>query len=455
MSQVEYIQPVNIEAEQAVLGSMMIEQKALTQGLALLKVTDFYRPTHQEIFAAIQELEKHGQPCELHTLTEIMKQRNSLLECGGVEYLMICVDRVPTAANIEYYARIVKRYAALRKQISIGMTLPNMAKKPDADPREISGWLSTQLDELNSDSVSGLMHVSELLGSHLRRIEDGKDKIGIDGYTTGFSHLDSVTGGYGAGIFVLLKAKSEQGKTHHLIQASVNCLRAGLGVALFSLDTPQWILLNRIIAHLTGINSFKVRRPSDKELERIIEAQGWLYQQPLYLWDEADVPISRMKSMCRSLQASGVKLGLVGIDYAELVAPENASTNREQEVSSIAKGVKNMRDSLDTTIMLLSQVNEQGQERWSRSIGHACDISISWTIDDEGGARLTTHKNRLGRGTSFPCVYDWGTSRIREESLDYSDPAYPPSWPWWYNSEADDFAENPNPFSAPGSRDNR
>lgn len=454
----EYIPPQDLNAEQATLGSMMLEPAAIDAVLRMgLTSKDFYRPNHQALFTILVEMHEQSKPIDETLLPFELRERGLLDEIGGMEYLMAVVESVPTAANVVHYTEIVIEKSLLRQAQMTSINAQQMIRE-GADPKDVVSYLSTESERLQLVRGSGLIKVGDLLLPHYSHLADSTDKQGLDGYTTGYSKLDIVTGGYGGPVFVTFKARRGSGKTHHLIQTSVYCLRAGMAAVVISMDTPKELMLNRYLAHLTGLDSRRVKRPRADDWDLISEASAWMHDMPLYFWWEADITVSQIRAMCKAVQSEGHKIGLVGIDYAELLGSEKSSQSREQELSGIAKGLKNLRDELGTTILLLSQTNKQGGERWSEGIGNAGDIIVSWELNKgqaNSGQRegaLWTEKNRLGPDVKIDCICDLRTSRIREDCLDYSDPTYPPSWPWWFNCEEMDFEENPNPWSMPGER---
>lgn len=428
----ELLLPQNLEAEQGVLGSMLISATALDAGVAMLRVEDFYRPAHRIIFKALTRMADRGEPVDPITLREELRKMEQLEDCGGLEYLTALVESVPTAANLEYYAKIVQEKSILRQQQMIGHELPTRVAKAER-PEEVQNWLLSKVDSLNQNRGVGPELVGSLLGPHYEWLTKNAQRTGLEGYTTGFSHLDCVTGGYGQPMFVLFKGRRKQGKTQHLVQTSINCLMSGKAAVIFSLDTPKHLMLNRYLGHLSGVNSFRVSRPSDDEWEYVAQASAWLWNQPLYFYYDSGINIKQIASYVRAIARSGVDIGLVAIDYAECLGSSWKTESREQELNQVAIGCQNLRNELGTTILLLSQVNKQGGERYSEALGNLADLILKWEIDKQNGiGTLVTEGNRLGGDAGFECAYDFGTSRIRELELDESDPTYPASWPWWY-----------------------
>ena len=431
------VPPHNIEAEQSALGSMMLESTALELGLGMLKAADFYRPSHQAVFAAMESLVEEQAEVDLITLQDKLRDMGQLEDVGETEYLMALVETVPTASHLKYYADIVLGDSLLRRQMTFGLQLQaRIASKIETDPNVIADWMGAEVDSLNIQRGSGLTKIQSVLMPHWTQISAHKDAPGLIGYSTGFSHLDSRTGGFGQPMYVLLKADRGTGKTHLAIQSSVLALRAGQAVVFASMDTPERLMMNRYIAHLSGINSFRVNNPGEDEWQAISDAYAWLWDKPLYFEWDAGVTVRQLRAKCKAVIAAGDNLGMLVIDYAEMLGYSGKYSNHEQELGEVAKGLKNLRDELGITILLLSQVNSDGQERWSRSLGNLADVVMTWAKDQSesngrGVGRIVCEKNRFASNFRIDCYYDAGLSRIRETHLDESDPSYPPSWPWW------------------------
>lgn len=449
----------SIESEQAILGAMMIEPRCIDSVKARLSEADFYRETHQWLFEAVCSL-RDGHPdydrLDQFMLRDELERRERNPETwSAVAYCSACIDAGVLAYNLDHHIRVVKEKSNLRRQAAIVTQLSVMLRKRSADPTSIRTWLSEQIDTLNQDAADGLVEIGTLLLGHCEMLAMRKEQAGLPGFTTGFSHLDNVTGGYGRNCFVLLKAPRGSGKTHHAIQAITNCCRAGKGAAFFSLDTPKRIILNRFIAHISGLNSFRLNLPREEDWNAMVDAMNTLWQWPLYICDRSSTTARDIQSQCKALAACGLDLGLVVIDYAEVVITD-ARPSREQELTQVSIILRDLCRDLDTTVMLLSQVNDEGQERYSRSLGNNCDVLLAWRKErKEETGRLTVEKCREGSTTAFDCECDFGTSRIRETELDHSEPAFPPAWPWWFDPTPLDFRENPNPYSLPGERTTR
>ena len=429
------MQEQDIENEQATLGSIMIDPDMIDVVSAILTAEDFYRLNHQQLFSEILAMQEEGEPADSRTLPTRLQKRGTLQSIGGLEYIMAIADTVPTSANAEHYAKLVQSASALRKLNATGCLLQSKAAETDTNPREVIAWLSDEVERLEAVRGTCLPKLGDSLIAHTKMIEANTGRIGLVGYTTGFSKFDALTGGFGQPMSILLKAARGTGKTHLLIQSVINCVQSGKAAVVYCMDTTEPLFNNRILAHLTGLNSFRINRPRDSDWNIITEWSAWLYDKPIFCDYRAGVTVRDIKNDCKAIMRQGYEIGLIAIDYAELLGYEKRFANHEQELSEVANGLKNLRDKLKTTILLLSQVNEQGGERWSKALGNLADIILTWKKeegnDGEGIGRLWCEKNRFNRGFTIDCKYDFSTSRIWEIQLDNSDPAYPAQEPWW------------------------
>lgn len=435
------ISSCSIESEQYLIG-LLIYLPDMSLGLikSILKPTDFYRVIHTEVFRAAIKLSDANITIEPLVVKEELKKYENSEEWQIDEYFSACFARLESADQslTTYHANKVKQCSAIRQQAQIAIESRSRLAKPDTNPDEVLAWTKAQLAEVGKSASTDLTQIGDDIDAHMDWLGKSASIEGLEGYSTGFSHLDCATGGYGQPIFVIFKGRRKQGKTHHVVAPMFNCLKAGSAVLFASMDTPKRIMYNRLLAHITGINSFRIKRlHTDDEWNRVIAARTWLKKQPLFLSHKSGTTVSMVESKCEAILDKGYKLGLVVIDYAELMGSDEKGLSKEQDLSKMAVGLQNLRDKFETTILLLSQTNKDGGARWSEGIENAVDLILKWEIGEyekgKGTGSLIIEGNRVGSAGEFQCVFDFGTSRIREVELDMSDRNYPPSMPWWFD----------------------
>jgi len=361
------VPPQNIEAEQSTLGSMMIEKTALEKGLEILRSEDFYRPAHQEIYDALAALAERDEPCDLITLQEELRKRGKLDECGGTEYLMALVDSVPTAANIEYYARIVEQKSILRKLIAAGTEIIGMAQNEEEDidaitdraERLVFGVAQRRIGEYFRPITPLVMQTWEWID---RRYHDKGEASGVP---TGFVKLDHMTSGLQQSDLIIIAARPSMGKTALALDIAVNAAtQSKQTVAIFSLEMSAEQLVQRMMCAKARANAHRLRTGyfQDDEWDRLAKAASVLWDAPIYIDDSTDMTPLMMRAKCRRLKAEH-GLGLVVIDYLQLMRSQKSLDNRQQEISEIARGLKGLARELKVPVLALSQLSRAPEKR--------------------------------------------------------------------------------------------
>ncbi len=361
------VPPQNIEAEQSTLGSMMIERTALEKGLEILQSEDFYRPAHQEIYDAMAALAERDEPCDIITLKEELRKRGKLEECGGTEYLMSLVESVPTAANIEYYARIVEQKSILRKLIAAGTEIIGMAQNEEEDidsitdraERLIFGVAQRRIGEYFRPITPLVMQTWEWID---RRYHDKGEASGVP---TGFVKLDHMTSGLQPSDLIIIAARPSMGKTALALDIAVNAAtQSKQTVAIFSLEMSAEQLVQRMMCAKARANAHRLRTGyfQDDEWDRLAKAASVLWDAPIYIDDSTDMTPLMMRAKCRRLKAEH-GLGLVVIDYLQLMRSQKGLDNRQQEISEIARGLKGLARELKVPVLALSQLSRAPEKR--------------------------------------------------------------------------------------------
>jgi replicative DNA helicase len=361
------IPPQNIEAEQSTLGSMMIEKMALEKGLEILRAEDFYRPAHQEIFDCLATLAQRDEPADLITLQEELRRRGKLEDCGGTEYLMALVDSVPTAANIEHYARIVEQKAILRRLIAAGTEIIAMAQNEEDD-----------IDTITERAEHIIFQVAQRrLGQYFRPITplvmqtwewiDRRyhEKGEASGIPTGFTKLDHMTSGLQPSDLIIIAGRPSMGKTALALDIAINAAtKAKQTVAIFSLEMSAEQLVQRMLCSLARANAHRLRTGyfEDAEWDRLAQAANTLWDAPIYIDDTTDLTTLAMRAKARRLKAEH-GLGLVIVDYLQLVRSHRRMDNRQQEISEIARGLKSLARDLKVPVIAVSQLSRAPEKR--------------------------------------------------------------------------------------------
>src|SRR3954469_6885302 len=360
--------PQNIEAEQAVLGAIFLEPAALTLASEILIPEDFYRASHQKIFNVMLDLNDQGKAVDLVTVTEELAAAKLIEDIGGVSYLSDLSGSVPTAANIEYYARIVEEKSLLRRLIR---TATNIASDGYSREDEVEALLSEaekNIMEVAQRKNAGAFHnIKDVLVRTYDNIEEMHNRVGdITGISTGFAELDRMTAGFQRNDLIIVGARPSVGKTAFALNIAANvATKTGENVAIFSLEMGAEQLVMRMLCSEGNIDAQRLRTGSltDEDWGKLIMAMGSLSNSGIFIDDTPGVRISEIRSKCRRLkQEHG--LGMILIDYLQLIQGNGRSgENRQQEVSEISRSLKALARELEVPVIALSQLSRGVEQR--------------------------------------------------------------------------------------------
>src|SRR5712691_11057868 len=368
------VPPQSLENEQGVLGSMMIARSAIEKAREILRPGDFYRDAHRHIFDAICNLNDRTEPADLLTLTEELRRLAHIEQVGGAEYLTTLIDAVPTAANVEYYSRIVQEKGILRNLIEVGMKLVNMGYEPGED--EVAALVDRAEQEVFAIGrfrrQRYFVALKEVLLDAMEMLEK-RQAAGqrVTGVPTGFAPLDTMTAGLQPGDFVVVAGRPSMGKTALCLNFAVNAARLrGTPVGIFSLEMGKEQLVQRMLCSEALVDSGRFRtgylisgsRGEESDYTKLVRAMGRLGELPLYVDDSTDISVIEMRSKARRLQAEA-GLGLIIVDYLQLARGSGNSENRNQEISVIARGLKSLAREISCPVIALSQLSRAVERR--------------------------------------------------------------------------------------------
>ena len=366
---IERVPPQNIEAEQAVLGAMLLKKEAVAEASSILKAEDFYRETHRLVFETMQELAKEGMGVDMVTLTERLRKKDIMEKVGGIAFITALANAVPTAANLAYYAGIVAEKSQLRKLINAATEIASSAYEDSEDVAELMDKAEKSiLAAATGRSNSSFVQMKDALLNTFQSIEKiYESKGGLTGISTGFADLDKLTTGLQASDFILVAARPSMGKTAFTLNIAADvALRSKKSVAFFSLEMSAGQLVQRMLCAEGGVDSQKVRvgQLADKDWEKIIAAADRLSQAPIYIDDTPGITVMDLRSKARRLKAEH-GLDLVIIDYLQLMQGRGSknSDNRQQEISEISRSLKALARELDVPVIALSQLSRSVESR--------------------------------------------------------------------------------------------
>ncbi|QHW32220.1 replicative DNA helicase [Paenibacillus rhizovicinus] len=362
------IPPQNMEAEQAVLGAVLLQTEALITAMERLKSEDFYLPSHQLIYDAMVELGEANQPIDLVTLTSYLQDRQQLEEIGGVSYLAKLGNAVPTAANVDYYAQIVEEKSMLRRLIR---TATNIVSDGYAAADDVGLMLSdaeSRIMELsNRRSSNGFISIRDVLMEVFERVEHlYSNKGGASGIPSGFSDLDKMTSGFQRNDLIIVAARPSVGKTAFALNIAQNVgVRARETVAIFSLEMSAAQLVQRMICAESNVDAGRMRTGElvGDDWEKLTMAIGSLSEAQIYIDDTPGITVADIRAKCRRLKKER-GLGMILIDYLQLIQGRGkAGENRQQEVSEISRTLKQIARELEVPVIALSQLSRGVEQR--------------------------------------------------------------------------------------------
>lgn len=365
----ERVPPQNIEAEEAVIGSMLIEQNAVISALEILKPEDFYKENHRIIFRQIAEMADKLEAVDLVTLAENLKNAGHLEKIGGAAELARLANFVPTAANVEYYARIVAEKSVLRRLIAASTEIAASAYDSQYEVDEILDKAEETIFQISQGrTTQGYVHLKDVLVETMEKLEYLASHQGnVVGLSSGFSDLDSITSGFQPSDLIILAARPSVGKTSLGLNIARNiAIREDCSVAVFSLEMSREQVAQRLLCSESAINSQKLRNGflSDDEWRRLSIGLGRLGEAKIFIDDTPGISVMELRGKARRIKAEH-GLGLVVVDYLQLMRTRKQE-NRQQEISEISRSLKSLARELDVPIIAMSQLSRAVEQRQDR-----------------------------------------------------------------------------------------
>ncbi|NLU10430.1 MAG: replicative DNA helicase [Tepidanaerobacter acetatoxydans] len=361
------IPPYNLEAEQSVLGSMLLSKDAITVAAEQLQAQDFYKESHKKIFEVIVRLYEDREPVDLITVTEALRTAKILEQIGGATYLTALTEIVPTAANISYYCKIVEEKALIRRLINTTSEILSMAYDQQNEVEDLLDEAERRIFEIaQKRRVENFHHIKEILFDTFERIEQlYNSEGGITGVPTGFPDIDEKTSGLQPSDLILIAARPSMGKTAFALNIAQNAaIRYKVPVGIFSLEMSKEQLVQRMLCAESNVDSHKLRtgKLDEEDWPRLARAMGPLSEAPIYIDDTPGISSLELRTKARRLKAEK-GLGLVIIDYLQLMSGRTASENRQQEISEISRSLKALARELSVPVVALSQLSRAPEMR--------------------------------------------------------------------------------------------
>lgn len=446
MPDITKIPPQSIEAEKALLGSLMMDKEGIIKVVDFLRPEDFYKNAHSQIYQSILDLYDRQQPIDILTITQRIQEKEKLEGVGGASYLTELLNIVPTPSHLLNYAKIVRAKKVLRDLIQAAGEISSIAFDESRDVDLILDESEKKIFSISQKSLTqDFLLIKSELGPAWDRIEKIHDKTGIlRGITTGFQGLDNILAGLQKGDLVLLAARPSLGKTTLALDiARAAAKKDHLPVGIFSLEMSKEQLVDRLIAAEAGISLWKLRTgkklSEEEDIAKIQNAMASLAETPIYIDDAASSTVLQMRAMSRRLQAEK-GLGLIIIDYLQLIHSRSFSENIVQQVTEISKSLKSLARELNIPVLALSQLSRAVEHRpdqkprlsdlrESGSLEQDSDVVIFIYREDKvkpnvpnpNVADIIVAKHRNGPTGAIKLHFDQDSVCFREMTTDYSD----------------------------------
>lgn len=394
--------PFSPEAEASVLAGMLLDPTAVDKAVGVVDDSMFFREAHRRLYRTMVRLADEGAVLDVITVGNELKKTGDLNNVGGLEYISQLLDVVPTAANIEYHARIVKEKALMRRLLDAARTIIQDAYEPgEMSIEELLDRAENQVFQVSqSRGHEGFVRMKEIVWQTIEAVEDMQAEGGVSGLATGFKDLDRMTTGLKAGDLAIVAGRPAMGKTSWVLDVARSvAIDKGVAVAIFSLEMSREQLVQRFLCSGARVNANHLRRGelSADEFKALSIVAGRLTTVPIWIDDSATANVLGMKAKARRLKAEA-ELGLVIVDYIQLMSGSHRRESRVQEVSEISRGLKALARELDLPVIALSQLNRAPEQRPDRR-PQLSDLRESGSIEQDADLVMFLYRPEYYEGS--------------------------------------------------------
>ncbi|GAB7026779.1 replicative DNA helicase [Geotalea toluenoxydans] len=392
--------PQSLEAEMSILGGILVDNDAINRALEIITPDDLYRESHRKIMRAMIELNNRNEPCDLITLTSILKKRGELEETGGGAYLATLVDYVPMAANIAYYCKIVKEKGVTRKLISAATEIVSQGYEDKVDVEELLDTAQKVIFEISENKLRPAFYpVGAILKDTIKNLEAlYEKKEHVTGVPTGFVDLDGMTAGFQRGDLIIIAGRPSMGKTAFALNIAQHAAIHGAPrcpAAVFSLEMSKEQLVTRLLCSESRVDASRVRTGHFQETDwpKLIKAAGALHDAKIFIDDTPAISVLEMRSKCRRMKAEH-DIGLIVVDYLQLMRGSSNPESRQQEISEISRSLKALAKELDVPVVALSQLN-RGLESRTDKRPMMSDLRESGAIEQDADIIMFVYRESV------------------------------------------------------------
>jgi replicative DNA helicase len=390
--------PQNVEAEQSVLGGILIENDAINTVTEILTTEDFYRDAHRKIFDALLDLSERNEPADLITTTNELQKKNHLDAIGGASYVASLIDSVPTAANIGYYARIVREKAILRRLIETATNIVTQSYEDRSDVESFLDDAERQIFEISERRVRPSFYpIRDVVKASFKTIERLYEKKElVTGVPSGFKELDQKTAGFQPSDLIIVAGRPSMGKTAFCLNVvQYAAVEKRIPVAIFSLEMAKEQLVMRMLCSEAGVEGTRLRTGylTESDWPRLTLAAGNLSDAPIYIDDTAALSVLELRAKARRLNAEH-GLGMIIIDYLQLMKGRSRVESRQQEISEISRSLKALAKELNMPLIAVSQLSRRTEERQGNR-PQLSDLRESGAIEQDADVILFIYRDEV------------------------------------------------------------
>ncbi len=398
-SHIERLPPQNIEAEQSVLGAIILDNEALPKALEIVGDDDFYKDSHRRIYRAVLDLFDKNEPIDIVTLTDHLRKTDDLEAVGGLSYLSHLANSIPTSANIRYHARIVREKALLRSLIRSATHITSKVYEDSLDADEMVDYAERTIFEIaEKRTKTSFSTMREVIKDTFKMIEHLYDKKeAITGVPSGFKDLDELTSGFQPGDLIVVGGRPGMGKTAFALNIAQHvAIELKEPIAIFSLEMAKEQLALRMLCAESMVDSSRVRKGfiSREDWPKLTAAAGRLAEAPIYIDDSSAITVLEIRAKARRLKVEHGGLSLVVVDYLQLMRSRGTFERREQEISEISRSLKALAKELRVPVIALSQLN-RGVEQRGEKIPTLADLRESGAIEQDADVILFLYRDEI------------------------------------------------------------
>ncbi len=392
------VPPHNIEAEQAILGGVLINNDAMNQIMDILSADDFYKETHTGLFEGMVDLYNRGEPVDIITLSQVLTRKNLLEKIGGTEYLASLVEAVSTSAGIIYHAQIVKELAVRRRLITQCSAITEACFQDWENTEDLLEMAEQAIFDIAEEQVrEGFESLQEIVTGSFKKLESTAEIEGfVTGVPTGFVEFDRLTAGLQPSDLIIIAGRPSMGKTALALNIGYNAAqKTGKGVAVFSLEMSKQQLGIRMLGFDSGIDSTRLRTGflRDKEWAQLTDSANRLSEMPIFIDDSSGISVLEMKAKCRRL-IKRHDLNLVIVDYMQLIQGRKTAESRNLEMSEISRSLKALAKDLNVPVVALSQLNRKVEDRPNKR-PQLADLRESGAIEQDADVIAFIYRDEL------------------------------------------------------------